>query len=110
MATLVSSLSRLVKGQEEDEIVGKITTNFSDYALGTGGLPRFPPEELRQWTTFLQEAANQSASNNNAKQQSMMGPTPMQPQPQQPPQANYMYNMQGPGGGMGPGGDASYNQ
>jgi len=88
MATLVNSLSRLVRAPEEDELVAKITTNFSDYALGGGALPRFPPEELRTWTNFLQEVSS--------------------PFPSQQPQA-YPYGgaSSGWGGcnlGMGPGG------
>lgn len=58
MASFVNSLSRLVKAPEEDELVGKITTNFSDYALGNGTLPRFPPDEIRHWTDFLQSVSS----------------------------------------------------
>jgi len=57
MSILVRALAKLVRTTEEDEIVGKVTSSFSDYALG-GGFPRFPPEELRHWYTFLQEAAS----------------------------------------------------
>jgi len=57
MASFVTSLTRLIRSPEEDDLVGKITTNFSDYALGSGALPRFPPEELRIWTSFLQEVS-----------------------------------------------------
>jgi len=57
MASFVTSLTRLIRSPEEDDLVGKITTNFSDYALGSGALPRFPPEELRVWTNFLQEVS-----------------------------------------------------
>lgn len=58
MATFVNALSRLVRGAEEDELVGKITTQFSEYAVGSGAFPRFPPEELKTWTEFLQEASS----------------------------------------------------
>mmetsp|Transcript_85101 Transcript_85101/g.241152 ORF Transcript_85101/g.241152 Transcript_85101/m.241152 type:complete len:366 (+) Transcript_85101:71-1168(+) len=57
MANSVAALSRLVRTPEEDKLVGQLTTQFSDFALGNGQLPRFPPEELRVWTAFLQEAA-----------------------------------------------------
>jgi cold shock CspA family protein len=63
MAGFVNSLSRLVRDPSEDELVGKITTEFSNYALGgTGALPRFAPHELQPWKTFLQEASAQSQS------------------------------------------------
>jgi len=62
MASFVTSLTRLIRSSDEDDLVGKITTNFSDYALGSGALPRFPPEELRVWTNFLQKVSAPSYS------------------------------------------------
>lgn len=59
MATFVQAMSKLVRSSAEDEQVARLTTVFSDYALGSGALPRFPPEELRTWTQFLQFAASQ---------------------------------------------------
>lgn len=68
MASFVGSLFRLVKNVEEDELVGKVTTAFSDYALGgTGALPRFPPDELAIWTKFLQDAAQQATQGQHAQ-------------------------------------------
>ncbi|CAE8643202.1 unnamed protein product, partial [Polarella glacialis] len=82
MATFVNSLSRLVRAPDEDELVGKITMSFSEYALGNGAFPRFPPEELKSWTSFLQEASGSSQT----------GP--------QPPPGGFPYGM--PPGGMRP--------
>lgn len=56
MASFVTSLTRLIRSSDEDDLVGKITTNFSDYALGSGALPRFPPEELRVWKTSCRKS------------------------------------------------------
>lgn len=88
MATFVNALSRLVRGAEEDELVGKITTQFSEYAIGNGAFPRFPPEELKTWTEFLQEASSASSF--------AMGPTQ--------PQAGLQLGMQQHMRGLGPGG------
>lgn len=67
MASFVNSLSRLARGHDEDELVGKITTKFSDYALGsTGAVPRFAPEDLAMWKNFLQEASSPYAANQQA--------------------------------------------
>lgn len=92
MAGFVSSLSRLVRSPEEDKLVGKITEQFSDYALGgTGALPRFAPHELTSWTNFLKDAAN------------------AQNQPQQQPYPNpFMPPMPGKGGGPPYGQPGSY--
>lgn len=60
MTKFVQSLSRLVRSQEEDELVGKLTTLFSEFAMGQGdgsSLPRFPQEDLRIWEGFLREAS-----------------------------------------------------
>lgn len=93
MAGFVSSLSRLVRSPEEDKLVGKITEQFSDYALGgTGALPRFAPHELTSWTNFLKEAAN--AQN--------------QPPQQQPYPNPFMSPMPGKGGGSPYGQPGSY--
>jgi len=88
MASFVNSLSRLVRSSEEDELVGKITMSFSDYALGSGSLPRFPAEELRTWQNFLQEASSPGAGQGpphfgmpGHRSPGMgMGPTPYSPQ------------------------------
>lgn len=62
MAHLVGSLSKFVRTSEEDELVGKVTTLFSDFASGGGNLPKFPAEELRTWTQFLQEVSSLPAA------------------------------------------------
>jgi len=75
MASFVGSLFRLVKTPEEDELVGKVTTAFSDYALGgTGALPRFPPDELAIWTKFLQDASQQAHTQGQHAQQGQQPP------------------------------------
>mmetsp|Transcript_91219 Transcript_91219/g.254763 ORF Transcript_91219/g.254763 Transcript_91219/m.254763 type:complete len:531 (-) Transcript_91219:303-1895(-) len=61
MASLLGSLSKLMNSPAEDELVGRITTKFTDYALGNGSLPRFPPEELQTWTDFLQSVSSAPA-------------------------------------------------
>jgi len=53
MANFVGSLSRLVKQADEDELVAKITAQFSEYAFGNGTFPRFPPQEIQIWAEFL---------------------------------------------------------
>lgn len=53
MAFILTYLTKLVLTSEEDELVGKITTDFSCFAFGDNGVPRFAPEELRVWGDFL---------------------------------------------------------
>mmetsp|Transcript_116911 Transcript_116911/g.233007 ORF Transcript_116911/g.233007 Transcript_116911/m.233007 type:complete len:529 (-) Transcript_116911:97-1683(-) len=62
MASFVTSLTRLIRSSEEDDLVGTITRNFSEYAGASGALPRSQPEELRVWTNFLQEVSVPSYS------------------------------------------------
>jgi cold shock CspA family protein len=114
MAGLVSSLSRFVRTAEEDKLVGRVTTNFSDYALGgqNGALPRFAPHELATWTNFLKEAATPQP----APQPQGKGPAPNYFMPQSMPSGkgmpfNYdprmgkgMPGMPPPMGKAGPGG------
>jgi len=57
MATFVNSLSRLVWRASEDELVGRVTKSFSEFASGCGSVPRFSPQELQHWTGFLWRAA-----------------------------------------------------
>lgn len=54
MAKFVTSLARLTKEPGEDDVVGQLIESFSDHALGSGRMPRFPPDEMRAWTDFLQ--------------------------------------------------------
>jgi len=57
MAIFASSLSRLIRTQSEDAVVGKIIASYSEYVMPDSGFPRFPPEELRHWSLYLQESA-----------------------------------------------------
>lgn len=119
MVTFISALSRLVRGNEEDDLVGKITTSFSDYAMGIGSnrMPRFPQEDVKTWLAFLKEASGSAAGHGQqAHPAAMMGGMyaagwgnggmpvwgTMGTSPQRPPQPNRSaFSMMG-GGPAGP--------
>eukprot|EP00434_Breviolum_minutum_P027564 symbB.v1.2.024381.t1/scaffold2305.1/size121121/4 len=118
MATFVSALSRLVQQPSEDELVCQIVTQFSEYSSGNGSFSRFPPEELKTWTNFLQEASqpSQQQSPPMMQQQAMgmgmpnmgmgqMGMRPNFPQGMGMNNANGMNNM----GNMGNMGNMNMN-
>lgn len=73
MASFVGGLSKLIKDASEDELVGQITMTFSQYACGDGTLPRFPAEELRIWTNFLQDAVSPAQPSQQQQQQAAPG-------------------------------------
>ena len=52
MATFVSALSRLVQKPSDEELICEVVTTYSEYAAAL-----LPPEELKTWTAFLQEAS-----------------------------------------------------
>lgn len=111
MATFIGGLSMLIKDASEDELVGQITTSFSKYAMGDGGFPRFPQEELKIWTSFLQEAVSPM---HTSQQQAVPPPMFMSQMPgpgmagmkgmQGMPSIQGMPGMQGMGGMLGMGG------
>ncbi|CAJ1357259.1 unnamed protein product [Effrenium voratum] len=73
MATFVSALSRLVWHAEDDQLVGEIVTQFSEYSSGNGSFQRFPVEELKAWMNFLQEASQSQQPLQNAQANMGMG-------------------------------------
>lgn len=106
MATFVSALSRLVQQPSDDELVCQIVTQFSEYSSGNGTFPRFPPEELKTWTAFLQEASQPLQQRPNPMQQQAamgMGGMPQNMGQMRPnfPQGG-MGNANGVGMGMNP--------
>lgn len=70
MVRLVTSLTKLVKGPGEDELLGRLITSFSDYVLGSGLMPRFPPEEMRVWTVFLESLSTKSGAGQGTRDSS----------------------------------------
>eukprot|EP00435_Cladocopium_sp_Y103_P030284 s469_g7.t1 len=108
MATFVSALSRLVQQPSDDELVCQIVTQFSEYSSGNGNFPRFPPEELKTWTAFLQEASQPLQQRPSPMQQQAamgMGGMPQnmgQMRPNFPQGGMGMNNANGMGMGMNP--------
>jgi len=74
MARFAASAQKLVRTPEEDEFLSAIISRFSDYALGDGKRPRFPPDELIVWTSFLTSVSS------NASHEEYSGDVALAPQ------------------------------
>jgi len=90
MATFVSNLNRLAVTPQEEELVQNIVLSFTEYAFGNGTVPRFPQEDIKTWTSFLQSVS--SSQGNGGPHDSGFGMPPPRPGPG--PKGG---GMQGPG-------------
>mmetsp|Transcript_35292 Transcript_35292/g.75191 ORF Transcript_35292/g.75191 Transcript_35292/m.75191 type:complete len:634 (-) Transcript_35292:312-2213(-) len=60
MISFLNSMTWLLKDDEGDGLISKVTTKFSDWVIGDGGFKRFPEHEMRQWMDFLSTFSGQS--------------------------------------------------